>query len=146
VETGPPSCSSDLSADPILKPVERVVDLFVGSAVGVDLGDLCLEICPGDDSAQYFVTRPEDPLEQPDLVLEKVIDSAIGHTAPVDEIADDHIELLADPMASADSLLDPLRVPWQVVVDDQIAELKVQALCPRLRREQDGCRVAEVGK
>ena len=40
-------------------------------------------------------------------------------------------------MAAADALLDALRVPRQVVVDDGVAELQVQPLRPRLRRDQD---------
>ena len=44
------------------------------------------------------------------------------------EIDDRHAALLTVAMAAADALLDALRVPGQVVVDDGVAELEVQAL------------------
>ena len=47
-------------------------------------------------------------------------------------------------MASPDALLDPLRVPRQVVVYDQRAELKVHAFGSRLGREKDRCVVTKM--
>ena len=47
-------------------------------------------------------------------------------------------------MAAADPLLDPLRVPGQVVVDDQIAELQVDAFGGGLGGDHDGRFVAEI--
>ena len=52
------------------------------------------------------------------------------------EIEDDDRVLLADPVDAADSLLDLHRVPGQVVVDHEVAELKVTALAPRLSADQ----------
>ena len=47
-------------------------------------------------------------------------------------------------MAAADALLDPLRVPRQVEVDDQRAELKVDTLGGRLRGDQNRGFIAEM--
>ena len=47
-------------------------------------------------------------------------------------------------MATADPLLDALRVPRQVVVDDQRAELEIHAFCSRFGREHDRRVVAEM--
>jgi hypothetical protein len=47
-------------------------------------------------------------------------------------------------MASADALLDALRVPRQIVVDDERAELQVDALCARLCGDHDLALLAEV--
>ena len=68
----------------------------------------------------------------------------IGLVTLVQEVDDHHVVLLAVTMASADALLDPLWIPWQVVVDDQRAELEVHTLSSRLRREQDRRLIAEV--
>ena len=47
-------------------------------------------------------------------------------------------------MASPDPLLDSLRIPGQVVVDDHRAELKIDALCRSLGRDHDRRFVAEI--
>ena len=47
-------------------------------------------------------------------------------------------------MATADPLLDALRIPGKIVIDDQIAELQVDALGGRFRGDHDGCFVPEV--
>ena len=47
-------------------------------------------------------------------------------------------------VAAADALLDALRVPRQVVVDDGVAELQVQPFRPRFRRDQDRGALAEL--
>jgi len=45
--------------------------------------------------------------------------------------------LLAVAVAPSNPLLDALWIPWQVIVDDGVAELEVQPLCPRLRGNED---------
>ena len=52
--------------------------------------------------------------------------------------------LLAVAMATSDALLHPLRVPWQVVVNDHGAELKVDALRAGLRGNHDAALLLEV--
>ena len=52
--------------------------------------------------------------------------------------------LLAVAVATADALLNALRVPGQIVVDDQIAELEVDALGRCFGRNHDARFVAEV--
>ena len=44
---------------------------------------------------------------------------------------------LADAVDAAEALLDPVRVPGQVVVDHQVGALEVDALAGRVGREQD---------
>ena len=53
-----------------------------------------------------------------------------------DEVDDRDVALLAVAVAAADALLDALRVPRQVVVDDRLAELEVQALRARFGADQ----------
>jgi len=45
--------------------------------------------------------------------------------------------LLADPVDAAKPLLDPVRVPRQVVVDHQVGPLQVEALTGRIGGDQD---------
>jgi len=52
--------------------------------------------------------------------------------------------LLTVAVTATDALLDPLRIPWQVIVDDERAELQVDAFGRRLGREQDRGFVAEM--
>ena len=52
----------------------------------------------------------------------------VGGVLAVEKVDHHHIMLLAIAMAAANALFDALRVPGQIVVDDQRAELKVDAL------------------
>ena len=45
--------------------------------------------------------------------------------------------VLADAVDAPEALLDPVRVPRQVVVDHQVRDLEVQALAGRVGGEQD---------
>ena len=62
----------------------------------------------------------------------------------VEEVHDDDIMLLAVAVAAADALLDALGVPRQIVIDDEGAELEVDALGAGLRRDHDAALLAEV--
>ena len=55
-----------------------------------------------------------------------------------------HVVLLAVAVAAANALFDALGVPWQVVVDDQRAELQVDALGPGLGGDHDAGRFFEM--
>jgi hypothetical protein len=44
-----------------------------------------------------------------------------------DEVNDRDVALLAISMTTPDALLDALRIPGQIVVDNRIAELQVKA-------------------
>ena len=72
--------------------------------------------------------RPEElELLPEDLVGETLCGVVLG-----EEVDDGHIARLTVSMASTDALLDPLRVPWEVVVDQRVGELEVQTLRARL--------------
>ena len=62
-----------------------------------------------------------------------------------DEVEDAHVVLLAEAVDAAHALLEAVRVPRDVVVDHQAAELQVDPLTGRLRRHHDlrALRVAE---
>ena len=69
---------------------------------------------------------------------------AVGFVSLVEEVDDDDIVLLAVSMAATDPLLDPLRIPGEVVVHHERAELKVHAFRCRLRGDHDGGAVAKM--
>ena len=91
----------------------------------------------GPRRLQHDVRHVEDIAEQIELRAEDVEREPLRLVVPGEEVDDGDVALLSVAMATADPLLDPLRVPRQVVVDDGVAELQVQPLRPRLRRDHD---------
>ena len=99
----------------------------------VDGGDALLEVHAGLDGAQHFVAGAEDALEELELLGQQLEDALVGGVLAVEEVDHHHVVLLAVAVAAADALLDALRVPGQVVVHHQRAELEVDALGARPR-------------
>ena len=60
--------------------------------------------------------------------MQQLQHTLIGRVALVEKVNDHHIEPLAVAMAAANALFHTLRVPGQVVVDNEGAELQVHAL------------------
>ncbi len=127
-----------------LKLLEGGVDLVGRAALLVDGENAPLEIDTGLDAAQHFVGGTEDAVEEVELLGEQLVDAAVGLVALVEEVDDDDVVLLPVAVAAADALLDALRVPRQVVVDDQRAELQVDAFGRRLGGDHHGGIVAEM--
>ena len=94
--------------------------------------------------AEHLVGGAEDAVEEAELLAQQLEYAPIGLVALVQEVDDDDVVLLPVAVAAADALLDALRVPGQVVVDDQRAELEVDAFGRRFGGEHDGRLVAEV--
>ena len=99
---------------------------------------------PRFDGAEHLVAGAEHALEELELLGEQLEDALVGLVLPVEEVDDDDVVLLAVAVAAADALLDALRVPRQVVVDDQRAELEVDALRAGLGGDHDAALLAEV--
>ena len=87
---------------------------------------------------------PKTPSKSWNFSESSSIDALVGLVVPVEEIDHDHVVLLPVAVAAADALLDALRVPWQVVVDDQRAELEVDAFGAGLGGDHDLALLAEV--
>ena len=100
------------------------------------------------DVVQFLRDRAEDLFAAADRVLEHadppeaaLVDVGIDG-ARRDEVDDRHgLALLAVAVDAADALLDPHRVPRQVVVDEEVAELEVEALAADFGRQQHVDRV-----
>src|ERR1700740_1275711 len=71
-----------------------------------------------------------------DLLFER----AAGH-----QVEDEHLALLADAVYASDPLLDRHRIPWQVEIDERVAELNVAALAARFGAQQHRHVRAETG-
>ena len=119
------------------RAAEGGVDLLGRAALLVDGEDALLEIHAGLDGAQHLVGGTEDAAEEAELLAQQFEHAAVGLVALVQEVDDHHVVLLPVAVAAADALLDALRVPGQVVVDDQRAELQVDAFRRGLGGEQD---------
>ena len=87
---------------------------------------------------------PKTPLNSWNFLVEELVDPGVGLVVPVEEVDDHYIVLLTVAVAATDPLLDPLRVPGQVEVDDQRAELEVDPFRPGLGRDHDLTLVPEV--
>ena len=109
----------DLRLQLRLQSVEGGLNLHFGPALLVNPGDPLLEIHARFDTAQDLVAGPEDTVKKLEFLGEQLVDALIGGVALVEEIDHDHVVVLSVAMAPADALLNPLRVPGQVVVDHE---------------------------
>ena len=85
---------------------------------------------------QHDVRGVEDLAEEIELLAQDLEREAVRFVVLRDEVDHRDVALLAVPVAAADALLDALRVPRQVVVDDRLAELEVQPLRARFRADE----------
>ena len=86
---------------------------------------------------QHDVGGVEDLAEQIELLAQDLERQPMRFVVLRDEVDDGDVALLAVAVAAADALLDALRVPRQVVVDDRLAELEVQPLRAGLGADED---------
>ena len=87
--------------------------------------------------AQDLLAAADRVMEHPDTPQAAVVDVRI-HRGPGHQIDDRNaLAPLAVAVDAADALLDTHRIPGQVVVDQQVAELEVEPLAADLRRQQD---------
>ena len=118
---------------------------FLGLAAAlIDVRDAALEIDTRFDRPQDLVTGAEHTVEQTKLDIQQFIDATVGIVIAVEEIDHHHIVLLAIAMATADALFDALRVPGQVVVDDQRTELQIDTFGAGLGGDHDAAGLTEV--
>src|SRR6266545_1724411 len=100
-----------------------------------DLKQELLERPPVIEVAEDEVQLPDDELEHVDLAVEQLHQVRLDRVLRP-EVHDVHLALLAQPVHAAYPLLDPKRVPREVVVDDRPRELQVPALPARLRAQE----------
>src|SRR5690606_14244355 len=78
-----------------------------------------------------------------DPVLEHVQAAFFGRSF-TRQVVDDYFPGLANPIKSADPLLNHHRIPWKVVIDHDVGELEVAPLATGFRRNHDLGRVSEL--
>ena len=71
------------------------------------------------DGAKHFVGRTKDPAEEAELFGQQFEHPTICLVPLIEEVDDDNVVFLTITMAPANTLLDALRIPRQVVVNDE---------------------------
>jgi len=127
-----------------LELVEGGLDFVRLAAALVDAGDAFLEIHAGLDGSKDLVTRAKDALEELEFFGEQLKDSLVGGVLTVEEVDHDDVVFLAVTMATTDALLDALGVPGEIVIYNEGAELKIDALSTCLSGDHDRAFLAEV--
>ena len=102
------------------------------------------KIDAGFNTAQDVVGGAKDAAEQVEFLGEQFQHTAVGLVAFVEEVDHHDIMLLPVAVASADALLHPLRIPGQVVIDDQRTKLDIDTFCGGFGGNQDAGLIAEV--
>ena len=124
----------------LLYMVEGGIDFFGSTTVLVDVKHPLLKVNTALHRAKDFVAGAKDAIEKMELLIQQLIYPHIGFVLHIDEVAHYHIILLAITMTASDALLHTLRIPRQVEVDDERAELEVDTLRSCLGRYHDvGC-------
>ena len=121
--------------------VERACAIVDATQLGLELGaedadqDLTSRVCRR--AVQDLVRRVEHGAEQLELLAQDLERERLRLVVLGQEVDDRDVALLTVAMAAPDALLDALRIPRQVVVDDGVAELEVQALGAGLGGDED---------
>ncbi len=112
----------------LLKPLGA---LFGGQ--GEAFGDVVDFACDGPED---FLVAAHGVLEHADAQQASFVD--VGIDGPrCNEVHDgDGFALLAVAVDAPDPLLDPHGIPWQIVVDEKVAELEIQSFATNFRRQQ----------
>ena len=85
---------------------------------------------------QHVIRRVENLAKEIELLAQNLERQVVRLVVARDEVDDRHITLLAIPVAATDTLLDALRIPRQVVIDDRLAELEIESLRARFRADE----------
>ena len=135
---------SNVAFKVLLELVELKTDLLRRPALLVNRDDALLEIDTRLNRSKYLIAGTEDSIEEFEFLIQELIDPNVCGVGLVQKVHNHHIELLPVTMAAANALLDTLRVPRKVIVDDQIAELEVDTLGGGFRSNHDAGFFAEV--
>ena len=119
--------SIDLSLQLELKLIELHFNLIGIPTVLINVSDALLEIDAGFDGAKNLIADTEHTGKKLKFFRQQLEYTLIGSVLAVDEIDHHNVMLLAISMAAPDSLLNSLRVPGQVIVNQQGTELQVDA-------------------
>src|SRR6185369_242227 len=113
------------------------LNLFLLPTRLINVGYALLEIYAGTNRAEDFITRTKHALEKLKLLRKQFIDSLVSFVLSIQEVDDHYVVLLSVAMTTANALLDPLRIPRQVVIHHQRTELKINSFGARFGRNHD---------
>lgn len=130
---------ADLDVKVLLQLVERRLNFILGPTLLIDVCNPLFEIDTRFYASQYFVTCAEYAAEELKFLRQQLINAEIGSITSVEEINDYDILRLPVSVAASNPLLNPLRVPWHVVIHDKGAELEVDALRRGFGSDHDFC-------
>src|SRR5262249_16633877 len=143
-ESGLELSASDLHRVP--KVAKLALDLFDRASAFVDATELHLELRAEAAGESFWSDRSgpvknlvggaEDGSKQVELPAQDVEGQSLGLVIASEKVDHRDVAPLAISMAAPDALLDTLRVPRQVVVDDGVAELEVEPLGARFGRDE----------
>lgn len=126
-----------------LELFKGIVYLGLRAALLIDLPDTPFKI-DGVCLTENVVGCAEDVVKQMELILQQIENADVGIIALINEIDNDDVAFLPVTVTAAYSLLDPLRIPRQVIIDDKRTELKVETFRRSFRGDHDLRLVAEV--
>ena len=127
-----------------LQGVEVEFDLLRCPAILINVRDTFFKIHAGLDGAKDFVTRSKNSAEKLEFVTEELIDPLVGSVVFVQEIHHDHIVFLAVAVTATNALLNTLRIPRQIVIHHERAELQVDSFRSRFRGDHNDRLIAEI--
>jgi hypothetical protein len=116
--TGITASLSNLRFEFLLELVELEFDLFGGAALLVDRNDALLKVHAGFDGTDDLITGSEHSIEELELLRKKLVHTYIRGVCLIEEVDDDYIVFLSVTVASSNALLNTLRIPGHVVVND----------------------------
>ena len=119
---------SNITFKVLLELVELKTDLLGCAALLIDRDNALLEVDARLNRSKYLIAGAENSIEEFEFFIQELIDPNVCGVGLVQKVHNHHIELLPVAMAPANALLDTLRVPRKVIVDDKIAELEVDTL------------------
>lgn len=83
-------------------------------------------------------SREGHSAEELELLVQEFINPDVSRISFIEEVDNHNIELLAIAVAAANALLNALRVPGHIVVDNQGAELEINTLSSCFRCNHNG--------
>ena len=120
-----------------MQRIEGGFDLLGLPTGVVDLKDAFLEVEAAFDAAQHFITCAEHAGEQIEFLSEQFQHALVGLVAGVEEVDDHHVVTLTVAVATANALLDTLRIPRQVIVNYECTELQVHTFSCSFSRDHN---------
>src|SRR5262249_7947963 len=131
--------STDLVGQLLLELIKCRPNLFLGATGLVDFQNPSFKVYPRANRPEDLIRRTEDTLKEPEFLVEEFINTSVRSILAIDKVQDHYIVFLPITVTAADPLLNPLRVPGEVIIHCQVAELEVEPFGPSLGGDENLC-------